>query len=319
MSTTVMSRRGPVTLGSFKEVIRLEGRYINDHCIVRHDNRFHFFGIVGPVGSGCHDADSEISFAHVSSDDLCTWEIHDDVMRVAGQWPEINNVWSPNVIRHDNRFYMLYAALDGRKQRLCLATSDDLFAWKRFAHNPVIVPSLSWSKWPGFDMPSEANGNCRDAHILRLENGTYVVYWVGEMQERFGTDITCVAASVSSDLIHFQEIGPVFWMKAWDIPPETRAVESPCVVYTDNRYWLFFKHGWWTHCVVSDNPLDFRGGEPVRMWYSHASEIFHWNSRWWITHCSGDPQEYRYYETNRTRGLYIGNLSWEPGSYPVIE
>ena len=64
-----------------------------------------------------------------------------------------------------------------------------------------------------------------------------------------------LAHATSADLMHWQEIGPVFTMKAWPFDEEpTLKVESPCLVPKDGRFWLVFKHGWWTHIVASDLP-----------------------------------------------------------------
>jgi len=316
MTASVESMRGLVRFGTFKEVLSVHGRYLNDHCFIHDGRLWHFFGIVGPVGKNCADEGSEVSFAHATSVDMNSWDIHDDVLKVCGEWPETSHVYAPNIIRHGKTYFMLYTALDeDRTQRLCLATSTDLFAWRRYPGNPAIVPSLHWAKWAGFGR--EKGGACRDPHILPLDDGRFVAYWVAELQHQYGRDLTCVAASLSYDLLHWQEAGPVFIIRAWDEPP-TRAVESPCVVRKDGRYWLFFKHGWWTHFVVSEDPLDFNGCEPVRLGYCHASEIFQCHGKWLISHCSGDPEDYMYRASNRMKGLYLGNLDWAEGAYPKL-
>ncbi len=316
IQSSTWSPRGLVEFGDFKEVLSIPGRYLNDHCLIYSGSEWHFFGIVGPVGKGVFDKGSEVSFAHASSVDLEHWLMHDDVIKASGVWPEWEHVYAPNVIKRDGIYYMLYTALseDGTN-RLCLATSTDLFDWNRYEGNPVITPSLSWARWVGYG--DENGGNCRDPHILQLEDGSYVAYWVAEMNPKFGANLTCVAASVSQDLIHWQEVGPVFVIEAWD-DGVTRAVESPGVVKKDGRYWLFFKHGWWTHFVVSDDPLNFKNKESVRLGFSHASEIFKWQGEWMISHCSADPQDYMYRKSNRKNGFYLGRLHWPDGEYPRL-
>ncbi len=315
---------GDVSVGQFKEVLSLPGRYLNDHCLIREGDQWHFFGIVGQIPrADLHDdgSRSEITFAHATSRDLQNWTPHPDVLMISGQWPEVTHIFAPAVFEHNRRFYMLYAAADERAiQRICLATSDDLFTWNRYPGNPVIVPSVSWSRWPGFGLDASDDGSfggCRDPHIIQLDDGSFVSYWVSRMQEKFGGDLCCVAASISHDLIHWQEIGPVFALRAWH-QPLTREVESACVVRNDGRYWLFFKNGWWTHFVVSDSPFDFRGCEPIRLGYSHASKVIEWNGQWWITHCKTDPDDFLQNKSDRSRGLFIGRLQWPDGSYPKV-
>ena len=92
----------------------------------------------------------------------------------------------------------------------------------------MIVPSVSWAKWPGFGLPTPdevdrmhrdadgdylsvarrlggSYGGCRDPHIIRLDDGTFVAYWVARVQEKFGHNLVGVAASMSHDLVHWQE------------------------------------------------------------------------------------------------------------------
>lgn len=334
---------GDVQLGAFEEVISIPGRYLNDHCLIRHDGLWHFFGILGIVGPPGGAPGSEVSFAHATGPDLKQWQMHPNVIECSGEWPEISHVFAPDVIEHEGRFYMLYTATDELSmQRVCLATSDDLFEWARYVGNPVIVPSVFWSKWPGFGLISAGEaedgirsgtrdratlgrlsggtyGSCRDPHILPLDDGRFVAYWVSRVQERFGHNLVCVAASLSDDLLHWQEVGPVFTMKAWPFDEEpSLEIESPCVVVKDGKYWLFFKHGWWTHYVASDSPFDFQGYEPSRLGFVHAAEVFHWEDQWWITHCSADPRDFRYRESNRTRGLFLGKLDWPDGEQPRL-
>lgn len=143
-----------------------------------------------------------------------------------------------------------------------------------------------------------------------------MMYWVAELNARFGSGLGCVAASISEDLLDWQEIGPVFHMRNWD-GYRTRSVESPCMVKKDGRFWLFFKHGWWTYVVAADSPWDFQGRPPVRLGFAHAAEIFEWKGRWFITHCSGDPADYEYRRTRR-RGLFLGELDWPEGGFPSL-
>lgn len=312
---------GDVLIGNFGEVLSVPERYLNDHCLIRAGELWHFFGISGQAAQVVSDEPNpgEISFAHATSQNLREWTVHPDVMQRTGVWPEERFVFAPYIVEHDGRFHMLYCCdeLDGR-QRICLATSDDLFNWERYPGNPVIVPSLFWSKWPGFglDEPDDGSyGGCRDPHVIRLPDSRFVAYWVSRLQEKFGHNLVCVAASMSEDLVHWQEVGPVFGMKAFH-RPLTMEVESPCVVYKDGAYWLFFKHGWWTHVVRSESPFDFAGCEPLRIGYSHASEVIEWDGKWYITHCKTDPYDYACERSDLSRGLFIGELDWPDGTYP---
>lgn len=322
--TVVRTRYGNVLIGHFEEALSIPGRYLNDHCLIRKGDGWHFFGIVGPtVSSSINEktsfALSDLSFAHATSSDLKEWTLHPDVIQCLHVWPEVSHVFAPFVIEHEGLFYMLYAVSDQETtQRICLATSKDLFEWQRYGGNPVIVPSLFWSKWPGFGLTSRDEGTyggCRDPYIIRLDDGRFVGYWASRLQEKLGRNLVCIAASISNDLIHWQEVGPVCSVKAWH-QQLTLEAESPCVVFKDGAYWLFFKNGWWTHVVHSDSPFDFFGYHPVRLGYSHASKVFFWRKTWWITHCKTDPDDFSQGRSDRLRGLYLGKLDWPQGGFP---
>ena len=45
----VPSPYGDVKLGVFNEVLSIPGRYLNDHCLIRHAGLWHMFGITGSV------------------------------------------------------------------------------------------------------------------------------------------------------------------------------------------------------------------------------------------------------------------------------
>src|SRR5438552_3987627 len=174
-SSVLTSSHGDVQIGAFEEVLSLPERYLNDHCLIRAGNLWHLFGIVGQRAGASEasnaGATSETAFAHATSPDLRTWTLHPEVMHLTGTWPEITHVFAPHVIERERRYYMLYACSDERTiQRICLATSPDLFQWERYAGNPVIVPSTYWSRWPGFGLnkPDDGSfGGCRDPHIIK--------------------------------------------------------------------------------------------------------------------------------------------------------
>ena len=246
--TTIETDYGDVQLGTFEEVLKVPGRYFNDHCLILEDDTWHLFSIVGnaePVPESTGFPPNETSIAHATSGDLRNWVVHPDILSRTGKWPEEGCVFAPNVIEHEGTYYMLYTSTDARRiQRLNLATSTNLFDWTRYEGNPVIVPSAHWSDWPDFTVhepdPDESFGGCRDPHILRLDDGRFVAYWVSRLRpDKFGEGTVGVAASISQDLVHWQEVGPVYWRKQFH-RPLTLEVESPEVIRKDGKYWLFF-------------------------------------------------------------------------------
>ena len=96
----------------------------------------HFFGIIGDVTGPGEIHGVEDSLAHATSR-LMEWTVHPPALTATGVWPEEVTCFAPYVIEHDGCFYMLYCVADAqRTQRICLATSTDLFNWERFPGIP---------------------------------------------------------------------------------------------------------------------------------------------------------------------------------------
>ena len=62
--------------------------------------------------------------------------------------------------------------------------------------------------------------------------------------------------------------------------------------------------------MISDDPLRFT--DKADRWFSvaHAAEVFACGGRWYISHCSRDPDDLAHARTDRTRGLYLASLDW---------
>lgn len=102
----------------------------------------------------------------------------------------------PRVVeREDGTYVMLYTAFDCKVAILCVATSKDLYHWKK--HGPVFADALN-GKYKGLWSKSGAvvcslRG---DKFIAEKINGVYWMYW-GESN---------IYAATSEDLIHWEPV-----------------------------------------------------------------------------------------------------------------
>jgi len=288
----------------FREVFRDEGRYVNDHCFIAAGDTLHLFYIDGEVGKGCYDLGNEVIIGHASSRNLADWVKHGPaIVYDTSLSHEERGIFAPYVIEKDGMYYMLYSSHNMKKaQYICLARSTDLFEWTRYGFNPVIVPEGGGFLWNA-DIPC----SCRDPHIYH-ENGTYYVYWVGDMAD--DSEKSCIALSVSDDLLHFRQVGPVLVKRHSFGEAYVMKTESPCVIRRHGRYYLFFRHGDGTKYCISDDLYDFNGCEVHLLGPSHASEIFEFRGRWYISSCSREPGDIRHLG-DRTKGLYLAELDFD--------
>jgi hypothetical protein len=69
--------------------------------------------------------------------------------------------------------------------------------------------------------------------------------------------------------------------------------------------------------VVSDKPLDFEDRDEYFLATSHASKIFQWEDRWYITSCSRAVNDVTHTLSDRTKGLYLARIDWS-GLHPKL-
>ena len=290
-------------------------RYVNDHCFAERNGRLHLFHIVGPLGKGCYDAGSEVSFGHASSADLRNWQTSEDVLSVDPRSPfERDHIFAPHVAERGGVYFMFYAGIDvaSRRESMCLATSGDLSSWAKHPFNPVFRPSRHWAEYaasPGIW------GCCRDPHVLAHPRYGYILYYVAWMKGTGGR-LVAIGSAVSEDLYTWQDTGPVM-VRAMAADGGTASMESPCVVARDGTYYLFYKHRDGTRLVVSDDPFQFTDREDEWFSCAHAAEVFEVAGRWYISSCAREPTDLYHERSDRTKGLYLASLEWQ-GDRPVI-
>ncbi len=294
----------------FKHVYKPEGRYVNDHCFINQGETVHLYHIDGEVGKGCYDIGNETVIGHATSSDLVNWTRHQPALvSDAGLAHEERGVFAPYVIKKGDIYVMLYSSHNMKKaQYICMATSKDLFNWNRYEQNPVIIPKQEYAFWEESKACS-----CRDPHIFEEDEG-YFVYWVADMNK--DSEVSCITLSTSGDLINFVEKGPVLEKRHSFDEAFTMKTESPCVIKRHGLYYLFFRHGDGTKYCISDNPGDFYKSETYYLGPSHASEIFEFKNKWYVSSCSREPWDIEH-KTDRSRGLYLAGLDFE-GRHPVI-
>ncbi len=204
------------------------GEYVTDFCIVERDNLYHLFHIRGerwtwPVGY------RELDLGHATSSDLQHWIAHDPVLPsgTPGAWDEMGN-WAPDIFEKDGRYYCYYTGSDtNNNQAIGLATSPDLFAWEKYAGNPVVVPG----DWSDMHVGKDVAG--RDAMVFEDKpNNRYLLFYTATMAD----GRACLAHAQSTDLIHWHDLGPT-------LIEEDRSynrLESAYLVEHDGRFYLFY-------------------------------------------------------------------------------
>jgi len=297
----------------FRFVYDIPGCYINDHCLIRDEGSvFHLFFILGEVGGGCATVGNEVIIGHATSADLLEWKSEAHALEQPEDCPywESGHIFAPYVIRHEGLYYMFYTGdTPGFGQRMGLATSTDLFGWERHPDNPLITPIGDWAYWE-----EEKPASCRDPHVHRLPDGTFLMYWVGDIREDPNVNVmcttSCLALSRSTDLVHWEEVGPILVRRWSELESLTCKTESPCMIERHGRFFLFYRHGNGTKYSISDVPTDWRGRDTYFLGPCHASEVFEVDGQWYVTSCSR-PMTDLAHKQDRSTGLFLARMDWD--------
>ena len=260
-----------------------EAWYINDHCFIRDDSGlWHLFGITATEPA---KPSEEKFFLHATSAKLGgPWTKHPPVMRVDPDAGE-TIVWAPYVLKHDNLYWMFYCGggKSHNKYRIHLATSSDLWSWKRHPANPMVVD--------GYD--------ARDPMVLRV-GSQWVLYYCATESPDGGNHV--VAAVTSSDLIHWSDRRIVF--RSPQRGTFGGPTESPFVVARNDKYYLFvctndpYND---TEVYVSDSPFQWNPESVVLRLGAHAAEVVDAGDGKWFLSSAGWGQG----------GLYLTELAWD--------
>ncbi|MBQ8341974.1 MAG: hypothetical protein IJY22_06355 [Clostridia bacterium] len=263
------------------------GNYVNDHTIVRGpDQKWHLYGITSMTGQPT----DERYFVHGVGADL------NAPFREVGRSIDRGTLaWAPCVIDKEQNYYMFYGP-----SPTSLAVSFDMYEWfgqtVTLQNEPLMAAH-------------------RDHFVLRLDDGTYLMYVCGVYQKRGA--ISCFS---SEDLLAWRFEGYALTSgEQAPLHPAWGAMESPFVVKKDGEYYLFITY---TDCsdktyndtliFCSRDPLHFgeyngegEGAKPITKIYAHAPEVLEVDGKWYITTCG-----WRRKPTPHTGAVSIAPLEW---------
>ncbi|WP_425397920.1 family 43 glycosylhydrolase [Aeoliella sp.] len=258
--------------------------YINDHCIIRGpDKQWHMFGITREEPARPQD---EIHFAHATAKTLLQqpWDKRQFALTVArGEpWWEAH-LWAPHVVEHEGTYYMYYCAggPDSQHYRINLATSTDLFNWKRHPENPMVVD--------GFDG--------RDP-CVRREGDKWAMYYTGNRPVERGNHV--VLKVTSDDLIHWGDKRVVFTHPK--VGTFGGPTESPFVIERNGKQYLFVcTNTPYDNTAVyeSDNSDEWKPEDQIGDFPAHCAEVLKVDDKWYVTRAGWGRG-----------GLYIAELKW---------
>ncbi len=186
-----------------------------DHCIVEQDGLYHLFYLRG---------NPAITVGHATTTDFVRWTKEPPVLS-PGTWDNMA-MWAPQLFRHPdtNWWYMFYTGVNTAfSQQSGVAFSKDLNSWFKYP-DPLYHPDPAWAEWTGTTF-----SHGRDPHVIEYR-GRYYMFVTAKTTTNRGA----VACAVSDDLIHWQDIGPIFVNTTWHV------MESVFIFQHENRFQMLF-------------------------------------------------------------------------------
>jgi hypothetical protein len=270
---------------------------VNDHCIVRTDDGWHYFFIYREYEKAeqIFTPPQENKIGHAFSKDLFTWRSCPPAVKVRpGTW-ESKGVWAPHVIRKHAYWYMAYAGVDDNDvQRLGIVRSKDLHHWERYLDKWAL--DASDFEWFEAGTPYWSDYHCRDPYLL-LHQSDCLMYYTARAVD----NMPCIAAARSSDMVHWEDLGPVIRMVYDNLnEPGRTPLESCCVFERQGLWYLVYQlRGIRYH--ISKDPLN---------WHDTPAHTF--STKMWLFRWADMERNIHIYKTKCFFGvLRFGLVKWE--------
>lgn len=216
------------------------GGSVADFAVGEHAGRVHFYYIERRLQEGTpFYPGHEIFFGHASTANFFDWEVHDPVLLVRpGTWEEAH-VWAPSIGKRGDEYIMAYTGLNRHvSQDIGLASSHDMFEWKRWESNPISpCKDKDWAAW----WPDKIS-SCRDPNLFEHEGRWYINYTANTKE-----GATCIALCSTTDFKTWKDHGPIcigpaggYEMRLEGGHPQG-SFESANMIYRNNKWYLTLK------------------------------------------------------------------------------
>jgi predicted GH43/DUF377 family glycosyl hydrolase len=279
------------------------GGYVVDHALIEKNGLTHLFYIRGVAVTNWPEFPL-YNFGHAVSKDLINWQIEKPVLQCPDSGWDDYQIWAPYILKYNGKYWMFYAGVNkNSSEAIGLATSSNLYDWKRYNKNPIIKTG-SWGLWD-----STKWSDCRDPMVLQDGDTFYCYYCAGRTNPKTQTHEYCVGISSSKDLLTWKDEGFIRLKNSLETPPE-----SPFVVKRNGTYYLFYtsyKYG--TVYATSRYPVNGWHELPIDKMRIisgvSASEIYRTSGKWYISFISHMKNGLHFFEIRKLIWNNDGTIS----------
>ncbi len=195
-------------------MLKLPGAWVWDFWLADDGRSFHLYFLQAPRGDDPESRHWNVSVGHAVSADLSTWTVLADAIAPASR-PAFDDLttWTGSVVRGpDGVWFMFYTGggsrEQGLKQRVGLATSDDLHHWTKHPASPVLESDPRWyEQYPDAGWSDEA---WRDPWVFPDPDG-HRWHMLVTARSRLGAvdQRGVIGHATSPDLVHWQAGPPL--------------------------------------------------------------------------------------------------------------
>lgn len=244
-----------------EEGVRISGLYISPDIVELNDGTFKMFFA---VDQGVAGSNGEV-FSAISQDGL-NWTKENGV--------RISNASSPAVLKLDDKYTMYFAGLPKG-----VSNSEFSFIMKAESGNGDIF-KLSGSSAGSYVLSNEEMGEfenygIKDPFVMKREDGTYKMYYVGISKKKYGSSGNLSGKSKmdlfadEDSLIHYvlsaSSNDGLAWTKdagvrfSGDSEVDKGLIKEPAVFYKDGKYKLYYRNADGIFLAESADGIKFDG------------------------------------------------------------
>jgi beta-fructofuranosidase len=221
----------------------LPEKWIWDFWLAEDGDTWHVFFLQADKAIGDPELrHANASVGHAISRDLRSWGYLGTALSPdARPGFDDSTTWTGSVTRHNGEWVMFYTGNSKKShntvQRIGMARSTDLHAWKRFSANPVIddLPA----PYENRHFPDRWHDRSLRDPDVRPDpvRGGWRMHFTARVENQDADAAGCIGAAWSADLTHWQVLPPV-------VAPEIASeLEVPQFLEINNRWYLLFCTG----------------------------------------------------------------------------
>ncbi|MFW6225624.1 MAG: glycoside hydrolase family 68 protein [bacterium] len=219
-----------------------KGMLLWDSWFIKKNDKYHAFYLQAlPSKNHENRHNNKVSIGHAISTDLFNWKEFPTVLTPGNKndWDSLA-LWTGSIIEKDGKYFMFYTGRRDKPnekqiQRIGLATSNDLFNWKKYENNPIIEADNCI-----YDMNNNKNAIgkmsiWRDPYVFQDPKTNKYYMIIAARKKGVETEYNgCIAIAQSDNLFDWKLLPPLLEPNIYD------EMEVPQMIIHKGIYYLFF-------------------------------------------------------------------------------